>query len=113
MEQVSISSAYIWSLIVAVVFFTVATVAANLILYKPNNPGTASRRLWFWILCVATGVVAYLINYSIARGITVPSLRSDYETHAAYAAGVGLVLYIAVGFIVSKLFPSSKVGTWF
>lgn len=113
MEQVSITSAYMWSLIVAVAFFLIAAVIANLVLYKPNNPGTVTRRIWFWVLCAATGVVGFIINYIIGSGITVPSVQSAYLMHAGIATGVSVVAYITVGFIVSKMLPTSKVGTWF
>lgn len=102
-----------WSLIVAVAFFLIAAVIANLVLYKPNNPGTVTRRIWFWVLCAATGVVGFVINYIIGSAITVPSVQSSYFMHAGIAAGVSVVAYIAVGFIVSKMLPTSKVGTWF
>lgn len=113
MEQVSITSAYMWAIVVMVAFFLLAVLISNLILFKPNNPGTTARRIWFWGLCVATGVVGYLINFIIGRGITVPSIQSDYFMHSGIAAGVGVVVYILIGFMVSKLFPNSKVGTWF
>lgn len=113
MEQVSISSAYTWAFVVAAILFLVAAVVANMILYKPNNPGTATRRVWFWVLGVMSAVLGFVINQIIAGNITVPSIKSDYLMHASIAAGVSLLLYILCGFVVSKLFPKSKVGTWF
>ncbi len=113
MDQVSLTSAYMWAIVVMVIFFLIATLIANMVLYKPNNPGTAPCRLWFWILCVATGVVGFLINFFIGQGITVPTIKSAYLMHAAIATGVSVLLYIIIGFCVSKMFPSSKVGRWF
>lgn len=113
MEQVSITSAYMWAIVIMAVFFLLAVIISNLILFKPNNPGTTTRRIWFWVLCVATGVVGFLINFIIGKGITVPSIQGDYFMHSGIAAGVCVVVYILVGFVVSKLFPNSKVGTWF
>lgn len=112
MEQVSITSAYMWAIVIMVAFFLLAVVIANLILFKPNNPGTTTRRIWFWVFCVATGVVGFIINFIIGKGITVPSIQSDYLMHSGIA-GVCVVGYILIGFVVSKLFPNSKVGTWF
>lgn len=113
MEQVSMTSAYMWALIITVIFFVVAVVAANMILFKPNNPGTASRRLWFWVCCVAAVVVGLVVNLAVAGGISVPTIKNDYTMHTGIAAGVSLAAYILAGFIVSKFFPNSKVGTWF
>lgn len=113
MDQVSLTSAYMWAIVVLVVFFLVAAFVANMIAYKPNDPGTTARRVWFWILAIGTGVVGFLINYAMASNITVPTIKSDYLMHAGIASGVCLVVFILLGFIVSKIFPSSKLGTWF
>lgn len=113
MEQVSITSAYMWAIVITVSFFLLAVIISNLILFKPNNPGSTTRRICFWVLCVATGVVGLIINFAIGKGITVLSIQSNYLMHSGIAAGVCVVVYILIGFFVSKLFPNSKVGTWF
>lgn len=113
MEQVSITSAYMWAIVIMVVFFILAVAISNLILFKPNNPGTTKRRICFWICCVATGVVGFVTNFIIGKSITVPSDQSDYFMHTGIATAVSVVLFIIIGFVVSKLFPNSKVGTWF
>ena len=113
MDQVSITSAYMWALISMVVCFLIATFIANLILFKPHNPGTTQRRIWFWVLCVASGVIGFIINFFIGQNINVPSIHSNYIMHAGIATGICVLIYIIVGFIVSKIFPNSKVGTWF
>jgi len=113
MDQISISSAYMWAIIVMAVFFLLAVLVANMILYKPNNPGTTQRRVWFWVFCVASAVIGFVINYFIGHNIDVPSLQSSYYMHSAIAAGVGIVIYVIAGFALSKIFSSSKIGTWF
>lgn len=113
MEQISITSAYMWALVIMVVFFLTAVIIANLILFKPNNTGTTNRRIWFWILCVSTGVVGFVINYFIGQKIDVPTLQSNFYMHAGIATVVSMAIYIIAGFVVSKIFPNSKVGTWF
>lgn len=113
MEQVSILSAYMWALVIMVVFFFLAVIISNQILFKPNNPGTTARRICFWSLCIGSGVVGFVVNYLIGSSITVPSIQSDYYLHSSIAVGVCIVVFILVGFIVSKMFPNTKVGTWF
>lgn len=113
MEQVSITSAYMWAIVIMVVAFAFAVLISNLILFKPNDPGTTKRRIWFWALCVANGVIGFVINYFIGKNIAVPNIQSDYFMHSGIAAGVSILLYIILGFAMSKLFPKSKVGTWF
>ena len=113
MDQVPFYSAYMWALISMIVCFLIATFIANLILFKPNNPGTTQRRIWFWVLCVASGVIGFIINFFIGQSISVPSNQNKYFMHAGIAFVICVVIYIFVGFVVSKLFPNSKVGTWF
>lgn len=107
------TSAYMWAIVIMIAFFLVAIVIANLIVYKPKNPGTTARKLWFWALCAATGVVAFVVNFIIGNGISVPSLQSSYHLHSAIAAGIAVLLYILIGFVASKIFANSKIGTWF
>lgn len=113
MDQVSITSAYMWALVSMAVCFFIAVIIANAVLYKPGNPGTATRRIWFWVFCIVSCIVGYLINYVVGSNIDVPSTQSKYLMHSGIAAGISCVLYIGVGFLVSKLFPNKKVGTWF
>lgn len=113
MNQVSITSAYMWALVSMAICFFIAVIVANAVLYKPGNPGTTTRRIWFWVFCIASGIVGYLINYIIGSNIAVPTIQSNYLMHSGIAAGISVVLYIVVGFLVSKLFPNKKVGTWF
>lgn len=114
MDQVSITSAYMLAAVVMAVFFALAVIISNLILFKPNNPGTTKRKIWFWALCVATGVVGFVVNYIIAEGIDVPNIKSGYLMHSTVAAVVCVIVYFISGLLISKcFFPNSKVGTWF
>lgn len=113
MDQASMTSAYIWAIVIAVVFFAAATIFSNMVLYKPNNPGTTKKRIIFWCFCIATPVVGFLINFIIGNKITVPNIQSKYLTNAGIAAGICFVAFFVIGFIVSKIFSKSKIGTWF
>lgn len=112
-NQVALSSAYMLAFVTLVFFFLLAVLIANLIIFKPKNPGTTARRIWFWILWALTGVVGYITNYIIGSKINVPSLQSEYLLHSAIAAVISLLLFVVLGFAVSKIFSNSKVGTWF
>lgn len=113
METASVTSAYTWALITMILFFLIAILSANMVPYKPNDPGTSKRRVCFWILCVLSVVVGFFINFAISSGIGVPTIKSSYMLHTSIAAGISLVLFIILGFAISKMFPTKKVGTWF
>lgn len=112
MHQVSFTAVYVWALVTMIVLFLLAVLIANMIQYKPNDPGTTARRIWFWILCALTGALAFVINFSISES-ALPAYKPSLQMHSGIAAGVAVVLYIIVGFVVSKAFSRSKVGTWF
>jgi hypothetical protein len=120
MVGIPVSTAYLWTAVVAVVFFLVAVIAANLILFKPNNPGTIARRIWFWILAVLTPVVGFVVNniylssVKVSGEVTVTATaESEFMMHSGIAAGAFFVLFIVLGFVLSKIFKTTKVGTWF
>lgn len=113
MQIVPVFNAWIYSAIVMVVLFLINCGIANMILFRPNNPGTGTRRLWFWLLAVLTFVLGFGINWVIAENIKVQNAHDDYIMHAGISALVMFVVYVGLGFALSKLFPSSKIGTWF
>ena len=49
MEQISNIQAYMWALVVLTVAFILAVVFSNMVLFKPNDNGTAKRRIIFWL----------------------------------------------------------------
>lgn len=120
MVGIPVSTAYLWTAVVAVVFFLIAVVAANMILYKPNNPGTTARRIWFWVLAVLTPIVGFIVNNIYLNNVkqsgettVTATSESEFMLHSGIAAVVFLLLFIGLGFALSKVFKNSKVGTWF
>lgn len=120
MVGIPVTTAYMWAAVVAVVFFFVAVIATNMILAKPNNPGTKARRIWFWIMAVLTPIVGFVVNSlylsSMADNEEVTlteTSKSEFMLHSGIAAGVFFLSFIVLGVFLSKIFKSSKVGTWF
>ena len=111
--MISIIPAYVWALVSMAFFFIIAMIVASAIPYKPNNPGTTARRVWFWILLIVSMISGFMTNFIIYLGIRVPSDQSRYLLHASIAMGVFCVLYILLGLILSKIFSNSKIGTLF
>lgn len=109
-------NAYVISLIIAVVAMLVAIVASNAIAYKPgvNSGDVTSRRIWFWVMGVLTPVISwvtcYFLVYEAARG---RSHKADAMQAMSIAAAVSFLLYVVVGWVLSKVFNNKKIGTWF
>lgn len=113
METVSNFTAYVWAAVIMIVFLLAAIIISSMISYKPNNPGTTTKRIIFWVCAVLTFAAAFLVNIGIAHSIELPSEKSSYETAGLIGAGVAFVLFIVFGFVISKIFRQSKIGTWF
>ena len=109
-------SAYVIGIIVAVVLLLVAAIISNLISYQPGNNPTdpRTRRIWFWVLGVCTPVVSLMWSYFTQySNLRVPSQKTEYFTAMCIAAVVAFVIYLVLGFILSKIFKNGKLGNWF
>lgn len=113
MQTASLLTAWMWSIGVMVLLFIINLIIANAVMYRPHDPGTTTRRLWFWLLAALSLIISFGINYAIADGIKVHYNYVSYLRHAGISALVVFVFYVGLGFVLSKLFPNSKIGTWF
>lgn len=124
-------SMFVVAIVCALGFLLLAMLVASLIKFEPgSNPrDPKKRKLWFWILGVFALILAFVLLYFV---IPVPveavdwdqipdiSARRRYETQMAHyrmmagiATGASIVIYILLGFILSKLFKNKKIGNWF
>lgn len=109
----SVMTAYIWAVIVLVALFFTAIVQANMVPYHPKGTDISKRKAGFWICCILAPVIGFVINWIVAQGISIPSTRDKYVLHAGIAAGCTLIVFIILGFCLSKAFARKKIGTWF
>ena len=109
-------NAYVISLIIAIIALLVAIVASNSVDYgpSPNSGDVTVRRIWFWVMGVLTPIISwvicYFLVYGAARG---KSHKADAMQAMCIAAAVSFLLYLAVGWVLSKVFNKQKIGTWF
>jgi len=107
-------STYILSIIFAAVILLIVAVISNAIKYEggsnPKDP--RKRKIWFWIFAVLNPVLFYVI----AAFVMAPSNRRELESwndSLPIATIIGFVVYIILGFILSKIFKHGKIGNWF
>ena len=107
-------STYILSVIFAAAVLLIAALISNAIKFEgggnPKDPG--KRKMWFWILAILNPI----IFYSIAAFVMAPSNRRELEAwndSLPIATIVGFVVYIVLGFVLSKVFKNGKLGNWF
>lgn len=109
----STSVAYIWAIVISLVFLVISAIVANMISNKPGGRDIKQRRTWYWILFVLALVVMIGINIFLAYTIKVPTRHSAYMTATGISTAVGAVLYILLGVFLSKGLSRSKLGSWF
>jgi sulfoxide reductase heme-binding subunit YedZ len=112
----SVISAYIIGVAVLLVMMILSIIVSNAIKYEPgSNPrDPQKRRTWFWIFGVATLVFTFLVGYIfVYTSIRVPSFATKYLIAMTISSVVSFVLYIAIGFILSKSSGHGKLSNWF
>jgi len=110
-------TSYIIALIVAGAMILIAALISSAIQFKggshPKDPG--QRKTWFWVIAVINPIVFFILG----RFVLAPNPEDDQMVFDEYmkvlpiATGVGFVLYIVIGFVLSKIFRHGKLGHWF
>ena len=111
-----IINTYMFAVITAIVMLAIALLVANSIKYQPGpNPKDASKRkLWFWILAILTPVIFYVYNLVLVMpNIKAGPAMNKFFMHSALSPVVSIVVFVALGITLSKIFKRKKVGTWF
>ncbi len=109
------TTAYIISVSTALLFLLLSAVIANAIKYEGgSNPKDPKRRkIWFWILAVLNPTVGFLLGYFVFKPDVNIMELNNYTNALSIGTGIGFVLYIVLGFILSKVFRNGKIGNWF
>ena len=108
---------YIISLIVAATMILLAALISNAIKFEgganPKDPG--KRKMWFWVMAI----INPLVYFVLASFVLAPKADEDQMVYDDYmaivpiATAVGFVVYIIIGFVLSKMFKNGKLGHWF
>jgi len=107
-------STYILPVIFAAGVLLLAALISNDIKFEggsnPKDPG--KRKMCFWIFAILNPVIFYVV----AAFAMAPSNRralEQWKDSLPILVGVGFVVYIVLGFVLSKIFKNGKVGNWF
>jgi len=106
---------FIFAVIVGVVFLLLAVLIAKAIPFEggsdPQDP--RKRRLWFRILLFVSFVVVFLYNMFFVAPTVAANLQSKFMTINIIASVIDVLVYFVLGFILSKIFSTGKLGNWF
>ncbi|SDG06639.1 hypothetical protein SAMN05421827_103110 [Pedobacter terrae] len=109
------TSAYIISIITALIFLLVSAIIANAIKFEggsnPKDPQT--RKTWFWVLAILNPAVCFLLGYYVFKPDANIMVLNNYVTALSIGTAIGFILYIIIGFVLSKIFATGKIGHWF
>jgi hypothetical protein len=114
--MVSTLPVYIISIVFAGVFILFAALISNAIKYEgganPKDPG--KRKLWFWVMAILGSFANLLFGM---MSYYYPENNSYAKSQLITAIGIGtglcFVLYVVIGFALSKMFKNGKLGNWF
>lgn len=106
---------YVISVVTAFVFLLISIVIAQLIQYQsaviPKDP--LHRKIWFWVLALLNAAAAFSLGYYVFKPELNIMLENEYINSLSIGTSIGFVLYILLGFILSKIFKNGKLGHWF
>jgi sulfoxide reductase heme-binding subunit YedZ len=110
-------NSYITSIIAAGLFILIAALISNMIQFEggsnPKDPG--KRKIWFWIMAILNPILFYVLSAFVLapNPDNDQMVYDDYMSSLPIAAIVGFVVYIVLGFVLSKVFKNGKLGNWF
>lgn len=110
------ANTYILAIVVALAFVGISILVSNAIAYQGGkSPKDAKkRRVWFWVLSPIASAVFFLWNYMyVLELVKGTPAKNKFMAHNASATVAVLLLYILVGFVMSKLMTKRKYGTLF
>lgn len=109
------TSAYIISLTTALIFLLLAAIISNAIKFEggsnPRDP--QSRKTWFWILAILNPAFGFLLGYFVFKPDANIMILNNYINALSIGTAIGFILYILLGFLLSKIFANGKIGHWF
>lgn len=109
------TSAYIISLTTALIFLLLAAIISNAIKFEggsnPKDP--QSRKTWFWILAILNPALGFLLGYFVFKPDANIMILNNYVNALSIGTAIGFILYILLGFLLSKIFANGKIGHWF
>lgn len=107
----------ILSVIFAAFWILIAAVISSAIKYEgganPKDP--AKRKMWFWIIAILNPIMWLFVGvFLIAPNPDNDQMvYDDFMSLLPITAGIGFVVYVVLGFVLSKVFKNGKIGNWF
>lgn len=117
-----------WAAIVLVALLLITIFSSMSVPFRPSGTDNTTRKILFWIFAVATPICTFVTNlftchvyseeifgetYILPKGQSIAEKFTELLTNISIISIVSFVVFIIIGFILSKAFKSSKLGSWF
>lgn len=112
----SVVSAYIIGVGVFIVMLVIAAIISSAIKFQPGSDpkDPIKRKVTFWICAVFALVLTFATTYIFEyQNIKLKSKQEDYLLAMAISSVLALILYIGIGFVISKASGHGKLSNWF
>lgn len=108
-------TAYVISGITALVLLLIAALIATAINYEGGSrPKDAlKRRSWFWLIAALNPAIIFLLGYYMFKPDANIMIVKRYINALSIGTAAGFILYLLLGFVLSKIFKNGKIGHWF
>lgn len=105
---------YIYAIVAAVIALLLSIVFSKSVPFRPDFSDVGKRKSIFWFMSIAAPVLTALLTFLIVYlGLKTSSKKNACMLHMCIGLVVSWVLYVLVGFIVSKSNKQNKLGSWF
>lgn len=105
---------YICALAASVLALVLAILLSNNVAFQPNLSDVGKRKGIFWFSSIVAPVVSALLAFLFVYiGLKTGSKKSAFMLHMSIGLCVSWVVYVVLGFIVSKANKQGKLGSWF
>ena len=109
------TTAYIISIVIALIILLFSVLIATSIKFQggsnPKDP--QKRKMWFWILAILNPAIIFLLGFFVFKPDANILIVNNYTSALSIGTGIGFILYILMGFVLSKIFKNGKLGHWF
>jgi integral membrane sensor domain MASE1 len=105
---------YICAIVASVFALVLAIFLSNNVAYKPNLSDVRKRKAIFWFSSIVAPVVSALLAYLfVYLDLKTGSKKSTFMLHMFIGLAVSWIVYVILGFVVSKVNKQGKLGSWF
>ena len=108
-------TAIVITLVCALASLLIAAIISNSIKFEgganPKDPG--KRKMWFWVWAVLNPILGFGLGLLMKPATKSPIEADKYMKGLFMGIGIAFVLYILLGFVLSKVFKNGKLGNWF